>query len=137
MIIFNFGPFSKDELTIRLDREGGIEFLGVVSGFLNKCSDAAVIDCLHYTGHLIDSAEMELRRGGENILEVKSEKITLCMSVEALEYAQFLLQKFLVEGDFSPPEFYSFARKNRKYDTQVFFLKFVSIASMVSDNGRR
>jgi hypothetical protein len=137
MIIFNFGPFSKDELTIRFDREGATTFLGAVSVFLDQVNDAIAIDCLQYTGRVIDAAEIEFRREDENRLEIGGGKLMLCMSDEALEYAKFLLEKFLVEGDFSPAEFYSFSRKNRKYDTQVFFLKFLSIESIISSNDRQ
>ncbi|MDQ0084734.1 MULTISPECIES: hypothetical protein [Variovorax] len=137
MIIFNFGPFSKDELTIRFDREGAIKFLDAVSVFFDQANDAIAINCLQYTGHVIDVAEMELKREDENRLEIGGGKLMLCMSDEAFEYAKFLLEKFLAEGDFSPAEFYSFSRKNRKYDTQVFFQKFFSVESIISSNGRQ
>lgn len=137
MIIFNIGPFSKDELTIRFDREGAIKFLNAVSFFLNQVTDAVVIDCLQYTRNVVDAAEIELKRKDENHLEIRDGRLMLFISDEALEYAEFLLKKFLVEGDFAPAEFYSFSRRGRKYDTQVFFIKFSSIESMISSNGRR
>lgn len=137
MIIFNIGPFSKDELTIRFDREGAIKFLDAVSFFLNHGTDAVVIDCLQYTRNGVGAAEIELERKDENHLEIRDGRLTLSMSDEAFEYAEFLLRKFLLEGDFAPAEFYSFSRRSRRYDTQVFFLKLSSIESMISSNGRR
>jgi len=129
MIIFNFWPFSKDELTIRFDREGAAIFLSVASSFLSRRNDRNSIDCLQYFGAAFDAAKIEIKRENNNQVEIKGEKLILCMSDEALEYAKFLLEKFIADGDFSPPEFYSFSRKNRKYDTQIFFLKFSSIES--------
>lgn len=135
MIIFNIGPFSADELTIRFDREGVIRFLDAVSLFLNHGTDATVIDCLQYKKNSIGAAKMELKRKDENHLEIRDGRLTLFMSDEAFEYAEFLLRKFLLEGDFAPAEFYSFSRTSRRYDTQVFFLKLSSVEGMISSNG--
>jgi len=137
MIIFNIGPFSKDELTIRFDREGAIKFLDAVPFFLDQATDAVVIDCLQYTRNGVGAAEIELKRRDENHLEIREGRLMLFMSDEAFDYAEFLLRKFLVEGDFVPAEFYSFSRRGRRYDTQVFFLKFSSIENMISSGGRR
>lgn len=126
MIIFNFGPFSTDELTIRFDPEGAAIFLSVVSSFLNRKTNQNSFDCLQHFRASVDTAKIEIRREGDNQLEIKGKKLILGMSDEALEYTKFLLEKFIADGDFSPPEFYSFSRKNRKHETQIFFLKFSS-----------
>lgn len=137
MIIFNFGPLSKDELTIRFDVEGAKIFLMGISNFPDKKNDSITIDCLRYFGRAIGVAEIEIIEESENRLETKGARVTFFMTEEAVEYAQFMLENFLVDGDFSPSEFYGFSRVDRKYDTQVFFTKFSSIESVISTNGRQ
>ena len=135
MIVFHFGPLSKNELTIRFDVEGANEFLLGVSNISKDASRSMAVDCFEYSGREFIGAQIELKREDEERLEINGARLTLAMSDEACEYAEFLLKKFIEDGDFSPSEFYGFSRKGRKYNTQVFFVKLSSLELLVSSNG--
>lgn len=135
MIVFNFGPLSKNELTIRFDAKGAAEFLSAIADISKNESESIIIDCFQYSKRTIVAAQIEIRKGDRERLEMSGGRLTLDMGDEAFEYAEFLLEKFIKIGDFSPSEFYGFSRKDRKYDTQVFFVKFSSNELVVSSNG--
>lgn len=126
MIVFNFGPFSKDELTIRFDAEGGRDFMSAILHICSQKDGEEVIDCFKYYKKSVSAAKIRMKKYEQDRLEEERGGLLFYISDDALEYAKFLLEKFLENGDFSPAEFWSFSRKERKYDTQVFFLKFSS-----------
>ena len=134
MIVFNFGPLSKNELTIRFDVDGAGEFLSGILEISKDLSRSITINCFEYSRRELGAAQIELRREEEERLEFSGRRLTLGVSGEACEYAEFLLKRFLEVGDFSPSEFYGFSRKGRKYNTQVFFVKLNPLELGISSN---
>lgn len=129
MIVFKFGPLSKDELAIRFDAKGAREFISAILHLFDGKNGEEVLDCFKRSSNFVDAARIKMKRDGQDSLEIKGNELLLCMSDDALEYAEFMLEKFLKEGDFSPSEFWEVSRKGRRYDTQVFFLNFSSFDS--------
>ncbi|MGJ7504813.1 hypothetical protein ACSFBF_30950 [Variovorax sp. ZT5P49] len=132
MIAFNFGPFSKDELTITLDEEGAALLLSRISELANGAENAGVVDCLRYFRRDFDKARIEFQSEMSDRLEIRRCGLLLGLSRDALEYAVHQLSEFLAKGYFFPAEFWSFSRLSRKYDTQIFFAKFSSMEDMIS-----
>jgi hypothetical protein len=137
MIVFNFGPLSKNELTIRFDAKGAAKFLSAIADISKGEGEgeSIIIDCFQYSRRTIVAARIEIKKEDKEKLEMSDGRLALGMSDEAFEYAEFLLEKFIKIGGFSPSEFYGFSRKNRKCDTQVFFVKFSSNELVISSNG--
>jgi hypothetical protein len=132
MIAFNFGPLSKDELTITLDKEGAALLLSRISELANGAEDVVIVDCLWYFGRDFDKSRIEFQLELSDRLEIRKNGLLLGLSRDALEYAAYQLSEFLAKGDFFPAEFWSFPRLGRKYDAQIFFAKFSSMEDMIS-----
>jgi hypothetical protein len=98
MMVFNFGPLSKNELIIGYDVDGANEFLLKISNISKDASRSMVVDCFEYSGREFVGAQIELKREDEERLEINGARLTLAMSDEACEYAEFLLKKFIDEG---------------------------------------
>lgn len=126
MIIFNFGPLSKDELTITLDDEGARLLLSRIAALAHCASLVERVDCFCYSGENLERAQIELRAENPDLLERGKGKLLLRLSGDAIEYADHQLEVFLEKGYFFPAEYWSFSRSDRKYDTQVFFEKFAA-----------
>lgn len=135
MVVIDFGSLSKNELTIRFDVDGAGEFLTGILQISKDLSRSITISCLEYSRCGLVAAQIELRREEEERLEFSGNRLTLGVSGEACEYAEFLLKRFLGVGDFSPSEFYGFSRKGRKYNTQVFFVKLDPLELVISSDG--
>jgi hypothetical protein len=136
MIIINFGPHSKDELTIALDEEGASLLVSKVSAMLPVTPKSEIIDCLIYFGRKVNVAKIELRAGISDQLDVKNNGLLLTLSCDALDYAKHQLLVFLEKGYFFPAEFWSFSRPNRKYETQIFFVKFSSTEGAIRTDAK-
>lgn len=126
MIVFHFGPLSKDELTIDFDEEGAGFLLSKISALIDGIKSVEHVGSLHLFRNNLEEAIIELRLGVLDRLEMKKNSLFLEISLDALGYALHQLTEFLERGYFFPSEFWSFSREGRKYDTQVFFGKLSS-----------
>ena len=95
MIVFYSGPLSKNELTIRFDADGANEFLLGVLNISKNANRSMGVECVKYSGREFVGAQIELKREDEERLEINGARLTLAMSDEACEYAEFLLKKFI------------------------------------------
>ncbi len=131
MIVFNFGPFSKDELTVTLDPAGAELLRSKIFELLADPSHDQFADCLHCTERVFHDARIAFRMEEIDSVNLASNKLLLCLSRDALTYAQDQLTEFLGKGYFSPAEFWSCQRSGRKYATQILFAKFNSLNDMI------
>ncbi|WP_354352383.1 hypothetical protein [Variovorax boronicumulans] len=118
-------------MTVILDDEGAKLLRSRIAALAHCASLVERIDCYCYSGKKLEDAQIELRAENSDLLERGKTKLLLRLSGDAIEYADHLLAGFLKTGYFFPAEFWSFSRSDRKYDTQVFFVKFDSTDAAV------
>jgi hypothetical protein len=135
MIVFSFGPLSKNELVMRFDVNGASEFLTGMANASKEESRSVAIPGFELSWEKLSDAKIEFKREDGERLEINGARLTLAMSDEACEYAEFLLKKFIEDGEFSSSEFCGFSRRGRKYNTQVFFVKLSSLELLDFSNG--
>ena len=66
---------------------------------------------------------LKLSPNENEFLSFKNNDIELSFTEDAIEYALFKIEKFLKEGDFSPPEYYVFDLEKSDKRINIFFLK--------------
>lgn len=104
MINFQFGPHSKHELTFAFDTAGAETLQNCIS-FASRQA-IREIDAVRIDRDKKTPAAITVALSSESDrLDVAGHRLILELTEESLEYCDFKLHKFLVEGDFSPPEF--------------------------------
>lgn len=83
MIVFHFGPLSKDELTIDFDEEGAGFLLSKISALIDGVKSVEHFGSLHLFRNDLEEAIIELRLGVLDRLEMKKNSLFLEISLDA------------------------------------------------------
>lgn len=119
MIVFNFGPLSKNELTLAFDNEGAFYLIQSLSGLGGK-KDEETMACIHLDKQEKWAGFFTVYISDFDTVNIDGHHLKIGLDEGSLEYLVFKLEKFLSDGDFSPSEFIALSRPGRKYDTQVY-----------------
>lgn len=119
MIVFNFGPLSKNELALAFDNEGAFYLIQSLSGLGGKRDEGAMA-CLHLEKQEKWAGFFTVYISDFDTVNIDGHHLKIGLDKGSLEYFVFKLEKFLSDGDFSPSEFIALSRPGRKYDTQVY-----------------
>lgn len=119
MIVFNFGPLSKNELTLAFDNEGACYLIQSLSGLGGK-KDEGTMACIHLDKQEKWAGFFSVYISDFDTVNIDGHHLKIGLDKGSLEYLVFKLEKFLSDGDFSPSEFIALSRPGRKYDTQVY-----------------
>lgn len=119
MIVFNFGPLSKNELALSFDNEGAFYLIQSLSGLGGK-RDEETMACLHLDKQEKWAGFFTVYISDFDTVNIDGHHLKIGLDEGSLEYLVFKLEKFLSDGDFSPSEFIALSRTGRKYDTQVY-----------------
>lgn len=119
MIVFNFGPLSKNELTLAFDNEGAFYLIQGLSGLGGK-KDEETMACIHLDKQEKWAGFFTVYISDFDTVNIDGHHLKIGLDEGSLEYLVFKLEKFLSDGDFSPSEFIALSRPGRKYDTQVY-----------------
>ena len=119
MIVFNFGPLSKNELTLSFDNEGAFYLIQSLSGLGGK-RDEETMACLHLDKQEKWAGFFTVYISDFDTVNIDGHHLKIGLDEGSLEYLVFKLEKFLSDGDFSPSEFIALSRPGRKYDIQVY-----------------
>lgn len=119
MIVFNFGPLSKNELTLAFDNEGAFYLIQSLSGLGGK-KDEETMACIHLDKQEKWAGFFTVYISDFDTVNIDGHHLKIGLDEGSLEYLVFKLEKFLSDGEFSPSEFIALSRPGRKYDTQVY-----------------
>lgn len=119
MIVFNFGPLTKNELTLAFDNEGAFYLIQSLSGLGGK-KDEETMACIHLDKQEKWAGFFTVYISDFDTVNIDGHHLKIGLDEGSLEYLVFKLEKFLSDGDFSPSEFIALSRPGRKYDTQVY-----------------
>lgn len=119
MIIFNFGPLSKNELILAFDNEGASYLFQRLSG-IGGNKDEETMACIHLDKQGEWVGFFTVYIDDFDTVNIDGHHLKIGLDEGSLEYLVFKLEKFLSDGDFSPSEFIALSRPGRKYDTQVY-----------------
>ncbi|WP_320200611.1 hypothetical protein RMR16_024620 (plasmid) [Agrobacterium sp. rho-13.3] len=124
MINFWLGPFSKQELSIAFGIDSALHFAENLKE-IQRCNVKRKLEAIRTFRINSSQAWIDLSHSSENndVLNFRGSCIDINLSKDAIEHALFKIEKFLEEGDFSPPEYYSFDTNISKKRINVFFVR--------------
>ncbi len=124
MINFWLGPYSNQELSIAFEIDDALKFAENLKEIQNFNQIKSIEAVRKYKNNSTTGwMHLALSPNENEFLSFKKNDIELNFTEEAIDYALYKIEKFVKEGDFSPPEYYSFDLEKSSKKINIFFVK--------------
>jgi hypothetical protein len=121
MIIYRFGPYSKNDLTIQIGKYSALDLINLI-GNIERNKEIKSISAIKNEGNQQKPAEILLKKStdGEESIAISNKSIELIIDSDSIEYLLYKIEEYIKSSSFSPPEWINIENKKTSKSVQIY-----------------